>query len=112
MTRMSKQDAQRFLADVPEDHVFWCSDGQALRNVTELEKALRSMADETFAYHANAQRNDFSTWARDVIKDETLAADLGKSLNRNQAATKVAARVGFLASKLVVKKPAAKRRSR
>lgn len=112
MTRISKQDAQRFLADVPEEHVFWCSDGQALKNLTELEKALRSMADETFTYHANAQQNDFSMWARDIIKDETLAADLGKSLNRNQAAKKVAARVGLLASKLVVKKPVTKRSSR
>ena len=109
MKRILKPDAERFLADVPEECVFWCHDGQALRNMTELQNALRSMADDIFAYHANEQRNDFSSWARDVIKDEQLAADLGKSLNRTQAAKKVAERVGFLASKLVVEKPPAKR---
>jgi hypothetical protein len=103
MTRISQQDAERFLADVPEECVFWCHDGQVLRNMTELERALRSMGDETFAYHANAQRNDFSTWTREVIKDEELAADLGKSLNRTQAAKKVAGRVGFLADRLHTK---------
>ena len=108
MTRILKQDAERFLADVSEECVFWCHDGQVLRNMTELQKALRSMGDETFAYHANEQRNDFSTWARDVIKNEKLATDLGKSLNRTQAAKKVAERVTFLTSKLA-KKPRTKR---
>lgn len=112
MARITKQEAERFLGDVPEEYVFWCHDGQALSNMRELEKALRSMGDETFAYHANEQRNDFSTWAKDIIKDETLAMDLGTSLTRTQAAKKVAGRVGFLASKLVVKKPAAKGRPR
>ena len=109
MTRVLKQNAARFLADVPEGCVFWCHDGQALRNMTELRNALRSMGDETFAHHANQDRNDFSTWARDVIKDEQLATDLGKSLDRTQAANKVAERVGFLASKLLVKEPRTKR---
>lgn len=109
MKRILKHDAERLLADVPEECVFWCHDGQALRNMTELQNALRSMGDDTFVYHANEQRNDFSIWARDVIKDEQLAADLGASLNRTQAAKKVAERVGFLASKLVAKKPPAKR---
>lgn len=108
MTRVLKQDAARFLADVPEECVFWCHDGQALRNMTELENALRSMGDETFVHHANEQRNDFSTWARDVIKDEELATDLGNSLNRTQAAKNVAKRIGFLATKLL-KKPGTKR---
>lgn len=109
MTRVLKQDAKRLLADVPEECVFWCHDGQALRNMTELRNALQSMGDDTFAHHANQQRNDFSIWARDVIKDEQLAADLGDSLERTKAAKKVAERVGFLASTLVVKRPRTKR---
>lgn len=66
------------------------------------------MGDETFVYHANEQRNDFSIWARDVTKNEKLATDLGKSLNRAQAAKKVAGRVTFLTSKLA-EKPRTKR---
>ncbi len=65
MTRILKRDAERLLVDVPAECVFWCHDGQALRNMTELQKALQSMADDTFVYHANERRNDFSAWARD-----------------------------------------------
>lgn len=103
-----KRDAERFLADVPEEYVFWCHDGQPVRNMMELEKALRSMEEETFAYHANDRRNDFSTWARDVLKDENLATELGKLMNRTEAARKVAERVAFLTSKLT-KKPRTQR---
>ena len=108
MTRILKRDAGRFLADVPEEYVFWCHDGQPLRNMMELEKALRSMEEETFAYHANERRNDFSTWARDVLKDENLATALGTLLNRTGAARKVAERIAFLTSTLV-KKPRTQR---
>lgn len=108
MTRILKQDAERFLTDVSEKCVFRCRDGQVLSKMTEFQKALGSMGDETFAYHAKEKRNDFSTWARVVIKDEKLTIDLVKSLNRTQAAKKVAERVTFLTSKLA-EKPRTKR---
>jgi hypothetical protein len=66
----------------------------------ELGEALTSMADETFAYHSNEEKKDFSNWVRDIIRDEKLARDLQKSLNRTQAAKRVAERVAFLSSKL------------
>jgi len=95
MTGILKRDAGRFLADVPEEYVFWCHDGQPLRDMMELERGLRSMEGETFVYHANERRNDFSTWARDVLKDENLATALATLLNRTEAARKVAERIAF-----------------
>jgi len=100
MRRILRQDAERLLANVPEEYVFWCCDGQVLKNMKELGEALTSMADETFAYHSNEERKDFSNWVRDIIRDEKLARDLQKSLNRTQAAKRVAERVAFLSSKL------------
>jgi len=101
MPRILKQDAERLLANVPEEHVFRCYDGCVLRNVKELGESFASMSDETFTHHSNEEKRDFSNWVKDIIGDEKLARDLGKSLNRTQAAKSVAARIDFLSAKLV-----------
>ena len=98
--RILRQDAKRLLANVPEEYLFWCNDGRQLWNMKELGEALASMTDETFAYHSNAEKKDFSKWVREIIGDEKLARDLEKSLNRTQAAKKVADRIAFLSAKL------------
>lgn len=92
-----KLEAKAFLARVPEEHVFWCHDGHIFRDMRELAEALGSMTDETFAYHSNGERNDFSKWVRDIIRDEKLAKDLENVLDRNQAATCVVSRIAGLA---------------
>jgi hypothetical protein len=91
-----KQGAQKFLAKVPEEHVFWCSDGRVLRDMRELGEALAAMTDETFAYHSNTEKKDFSNWLKDIIGDEKLAADIENILDRNQAANIVASRIVIL----------------
>ena len=98
-TKMTKRDAQKLLANVAEEYVFWNCDGRILRNMKELGETLNSMTEETYAYHANTEKNDFSNWVRDIIKDEQLAKDLGKALNRAQAVRSVAERVAFLSSR-------------
>jgi hypothetical protein len=100
MARILKQDAERLLANVPEEHVFRCFDGRTFRSMGELSEAFTSMSEETFSFHANPDNNDFSSWVRDIIKDEKLARDLAKSITSTQAAKSVAARLAFLQSKL------------
>jgi hypothetical protein len=99
MTKMTKRKATVLLADVPEDKRFWCADGRALKNLSELGSALNDMTAETFARHSSEDKNDFAIWVRDVIGDKTLASDLGKLLNRTKAAKRVASRVAFLTGK-------------
>ena len=100
MAKILKSDAERILADVPEENVFRCCDGRMFRNMEELKHAFSNMGDEGFSYHANSEKNDFSNWVKDVIKDEKLARDLAKSQNQSQAAKAVADRVAFLNKKL------------
>jgi hypothetical protein len=97
--RISKEEAQRRLGDVPDDKRFWCQDGKVIKNLKELEEALNNMSDETFHHHSGEGRNDFSNWTRDVVGDDKLARDLSKAKSRIQASKAVAERVSFLRSK-------------
>lgn len=101
MARITKSVAEKMLEDIPKEKRFWCQDGQVLRNMQELETALKKMTEEVFRYHSNETKNDFSNWVRDVIGDEKLARDLLKSGTRAQAAKSVASRATWLMSKMV-----------
>ena len=95
-----KQEAQKFLADVPQEYVFWCHDGQILRNMKELGDALSAMMDETYGYHWNTEKKDFSNWVRDTIGDVKLAKDLEEATTRSSAAWHVATRVSYITKQL------------
>jgi hypothetical protein len=96
MAETMKQEAKRLLADVPNEYVFRCHDGLTLQGMKELGNALNSMADETYVFHANTEKNDFTNWVRDVIKDDVLAKDLQKATKRSYAAKLVASRIAML----------------
>ena len=98
--KVTKQDAEKFLANVPEEQVFWSCDGRIFRNMWDLADGFANMSDETFAYHSNEEKHDFTNWLRDVIGDEKLARDLEDATTRQQAAERVNDRVTFLNMKL------------
>jgi len=100
MVKVTKTIAEGWLADVPQEKRFWCSDGRVLKNLAELEAALKEMSEETFRYHSSESKSDFSNWVRDVIGDEKLSGDLRKSTTRAQAAKSVASRIAWLRSKV------------
>jgi hypothetical protein len=100
MEKITKSVAVKMLGDVPGENWFWCYDGRVLKNLQELETALKEMGEETFRYHASEAKNDFSNWVKDVIGDEKLSGDLRKSTTGAQAAKKVADRIAWLKKKL------------
>lgn len=55
---------------------FNCVDGRSLHSLVDLALALDEMADDTFYYHANQDRNDFSEWVKGVFSQEDLAEQL------------------------------------
>ena len=93
---VQKREVPKFLCNVPEEYAFRFHDGRLLKNMRELEEALRAISDETFRFHANAEKNDFGNWVRDVIGDQKLAADLMNAPTRLQAADSVTARIASL----------------
>lgn len=100
MAMTLKEEAKKFLADVPQDKVFWCTDGRIFKNMQDLKDALESMTEETYPCHANPEKNDFARWVRDVIEDEQLAKDLEKATSRARAARYVSSRVSILKKRL------------
>jgi hypothetical protein len=100
VARILKKDAERLLGKVPDEYVFRCSDGRIMNSMQELGDALNLMSDDTYSYHANAERNDFGNWVRDVIGDQKLTNDLLKAADRTKAVMAVANRVAFLNTKL------------
>lgn len=96
MAEVTRTVARKWLAGVPEDKVFWVQDGRVLKNLADLEAALKEMSEETFRYHLNESKNDFSNWVRDVIGDEKLAGDLWVSTTHNQAIEAVSDRLAYL----------------
>ena len=99
MVRITKAVAEQRLGNVPEEKRFWCHDGRYLKNLEELQVVLEQMTEETFSYHSNETKSDFSNWVSDVIGDDKLSRDLRKSTTRAQAAKCVADRVKWLKAK-------------
>jgi hypothetical protein len=100
MPVINEEIALKMLGDVPEDKPFYTSDGKVLKNLVELGKALLEMSDETFSYHSNKTKTDFSNWVKDVIGDEKLALDLQKSGTRLKSAKAVIDRITWLRTKI------------
>jgi hypothetical protein len=100
MTATLKEEARKFLAEVPPEYVFRCYDGAVFKNLEELKDGLERMTDEAFTHHSNAEKKDFTNWVKDVIGDEKLAADLKTASNRTQAAKRVSSRIILLKKRL------------
>lgn len=100
MVKMTRSVAEARLGDVPEEKRFWCLDGRYLRNLEELRSALEDMTEETFRFHSNEIKTDFSNWVKDVVGEDKLARDLVKCTTPAQAAKAVAERIQWLNSKL------------
>jgi hypothetical protein len=97
---VDQEKARQLLSNVSDSQVFKCCDGRVVRNIRELGKTLAHMADDSFYYHANSQKNDFSAWVRETIGDETLAAQLRQSVNKKQTLRELSQRIAFLSGRL------------
>ena len=58
---------------IKQEKYFWLQDGTAIKNLFELANSLAKMPKKAFSYHVTKEKNDFSMWVRDVIKDKELA---------------------------------------
>ena len=92
----TKDEARNLLRDIGQENCFWVNNGPVLKNLEELSRCLSEMSDDSFSYHANKEKNDFSNWLSEVIGDKKLAADIQSARSRESAAKKVEARLNSL----------------
>ncbi len=71
-------------SDIRPEHYFVLSNGEKLRNLTELIESLKTMSPEIYFYHVNEQKNDFANWIHDVMGLSDLAQNVKLSKNKEQ----------------------------
>src|SRR3989344_4354229 len=54
---------KKLLSTAPEQHHFFVADGTRIGNLPQLVGALETMHEDTYNFHANSERNDFSLFA-------------------------------------------------
>lgn len=84
---------KRELINADDAHLFWVNGNGALRNAKDLAESLKAMSEETFASHANAEKNDFANWVGEILLDKKLASDLRSAKNQAAALKKVESRL-------------------
>jgi len=63
-----------------EERYFYTCDGKTLKNLEEMLSWVKQSNDDSFSHHVNQEKNDFSGWVKEVVKDSTLA----KKFKKNQ----------------------------
>ncbi len=72
------------------EHCFWSNDGQIFSTLADLQGALLTISDDTYAHHTSDGRNDYADWVEFVLLDKSCANSLRKAKGRKAAATVVA----------------------
>ncbi|MBD3204483.1 hypothetical protein GF327_09405 [Candidatus Woesearchaeota archaeon] len=71
-----KKNSSKKLKNAKPDNYFILVTGALLKNLKELAHSFDTMNKWVFDHHVNEQRNDFSTWIRDILKEEDLAEEI------------------------------------
>jgi hypothetical protein len=58
--------------EAPVNHYFRLRNGQELKSLNDLRKALSYMTDEDFNYHVSQERNDFANWVQEALQNHEL----------------------------------------
>ena len=71
-------DKPKQLVQATPEQAFWLHDGPGLYNLRDLKHALDNITEEQFGFHVGEDKNDFSNWVRDVLKDPECAVELDR----------------------------------
>ncbi len=84
--RLTKGQRRRKLAkNAKEEQSFVLADGNKIRNLIDLAEAMETISHELYSQHVNEEKNDFSTWTKEVIGEKTLARNLLGVSDKTQA---------------------------
>lgn len=73
-----------YLCDVDSSKYFYTVNGKVLKNLSDLFDFLSSCSDQDFFHHVNSNKNDFSAWIQNVLKDKSLSDEIYSIREKNQ----------------------------
>lgn len=91
------------MEDVSPRYAFRLESGRVLKNITDLEQSLRTMATSVYKKHVTNERNDFSNWVGNVYEDSVLASRLKGAKTPKKAAKLVRTRIKELSPRMQTK---------
>lgn len=86
-TKSASKAVNKGVVEAYGDQRFFVINGQVCSRLSELSVALKSMDSETYTYHVNGNKNDFSGWVSDVLLNKPLATKLAKAKSKSDMAT-------------------------
>lgn len=94
--KMTLEQASSILRSTEPEKAFYVNNGPVLFSLADLNSALQKMSKETFAYHANEEKNDFANWIETTLGDETLAKSIRLELAKTNAKKRIKTRLDQL----------------
>ena len=67
-----------------KEHYFYTCDGKSLKDIDEMLDWIQNSHQDHFSHHINKEKNDFSNWTKEILKDTTLAKKLKSNMNREE----------------------------
>jgi mannitol/fructose-specific phosphotransferase system IIA component (Ntr-type) len=69
---------------LPPRKYFWLANGVVIKSLYQLLDALKAMNNELFEKHVNEEKNDFSSWVKNTLKNNDLAERLEKAKTKEE----------------------------
>lgn len=94
--------AQQYLRVISDkSKCFFCADGKTFCSLYEFRSGLEQMSDETFKFHSQKEKSDFTQWLYFVVGDKILARMVEKLKNdKNKTLVTVSRRIKKLEEKI------------
>jgi hypothetical protein len=80
----AKPNAKNINSIRPE-HYFILASGKVIKDMQELALNLDGISDTDFYFHVTGQKNDFSSWLRDIFNEGKLAEELARLDNKKDS---------------------------
>lgn len=85
MTKKKVAKAKKADSGIKPENYFVLNSGGVIKSIEELASTLEFMSDDEFRYHANAERNDFANWIKDIFSKKELGDKIAAAGDRKDA---------------------------
>ncbi|MBW2990745.1 hypothetical protein KY348_03505 [Candidatus Woesearchaeota archaeon] len=68
----------------PKEHYFKLKNGQELKSLNDLRKALEYISDDEFNHHMNPEKNDFASWVKEALQNQELYEKIKDAKNKEE----------------------------